>query len=61
MVSWALTAWKSQGLTIPGLLTYYFGDEELKHRLTYVAFSRILGVEQWFLGQCKTKNLQEKN
>ena len=30
---------------------YYFGDEELKHRLTYVAFSRILEVEQWFLGQ----------
>jgi hypothetical protein len=50
-LSWALTVWKSQGLTIKGLLAYFLGKEEKEHGLTYVAFSRILAIEQMYVGQ----------
>jgi hypothetical protein len=55
-LSWALTVWKSQGLTIKGLLAYFLGNEEKEHGLTYVGltyvgFSRILAIEQMFVGQ----------
>ena len=50
-LSWALTVWKSQGLTIKGLLAYFLGKEVKEHGLTYVAFSRILAIEQLFVGQ----------
>jgi hypothetical protein len=45
-----LTVWKSQGLTIKGLLAYFFGKEEKDHGLTYVAFSRILAIKQMYVG-----------
>jgi hypothetical protein len=41
---------KSQGLAIKGLLAYFLGNEEKVHGLTYVAFSRILAIEQMFVG-----------
>jgi hypothetical protein len=50
-LSWVLTVWKSQGLTIKGLLAYFLGNEEKEDGLTYVAFSRILAIEQMFIGQ----------
>jgi hypothetical protein len=50
-LSWALIVWKSQGLTIKGLLAYFLGKEEKEHGLTYVAFSRILAIEQMYVGQ----------
>jgi hypothetical protein len=43
--------WKSRGLTIKGLLAYFLGESELEHGLTYVASSRILAIEQLFVGQ----------
>ena len=38
-------------MTIKGLLAYFLGKEEKEHGLTYVAFSRILAIEQMFVGQ----------
>jgi hypothetical protein len=51
LLSWALTVWKSQGLTIKGLLAYFLGNEEKEQGLSYVALSRILAIEQMFVGQ----------
>jgi hypothetical protein len=50
-LSWALTVWESQGLTTKGLLAYFLGADEKEHGLTYVAFSRILAIDQMFVGQ----------
>lgn len=36
-LAWALTTWKSQGLTIKGLLSVKLGDSEKEHGLTFVA------------------------
>jgi hypothetical protein len=43
--------WNSQGFTIKGLSGYFLGNEEKEHGLTYVTFSRILAIEQLFVGQ----------
>jgi ATP-dependent exoDNAse (exonuclease V) alpha subunit len=49
-LAWALTVWKSQEMTIPGLLAILLGDVEKVRGLTFVALSRSTDVNNVFLG-----------
>jgi hypothetical protein len=43
--------WGKPGiLSIKSLSTYFFGETELQHGLTHVAFSRILAIGQMLAG-----------
>jgi hypothetical protein len=45
-LAWALTVWKSQGMTIKGLVKLLLGENEKEHGLTFVGMSRVLSSEQ---------------
>jgi ATP-dependent exoDNAse (exonuclease V) alpha subunit len=49
-LAWALTVWKSQGMTIKGFVKFLLDDKEKEHGLTYVGFSRVLKHEQLDIG-----------
>jgi ATP-dependent exoDNAse (exonuclease V) alpha subunit len=60
-LAWALTVWKSQGMTIKGLVKFLLGDKEKEHGLTYVGFSRVLKHEQLDIGPgCSLERLTTK-
>jgi hypothetical protein len=60
-LAWALTVWKSQGMTIPGHVAVSLGDCEKEHGLTFVALSRSTDVNDVFLGPgCSLERLTAK-
>jgi ATP-dependent DNA helicase PIF1 len=60
-LSWALTVWKSQGMTITGLVALSLGDAEKEHGLTFVALSRATDMCNVFLGAgCSLERLSTK-
>ena len=50
MLSYAITAWKSQGLTIPAPIQVRLGDKEVEHGATYVVFSRATNNDNICIG-----------
>ncbi len=60
-LAWALTVWKSQGMTIKGLVKFLLGEREKEHGLTYVGMSRVLTHEQISIGAgCSLERLTTK-
>lgn len=60
-LAWALTVWKSQGMTIQGLVAVSLGDCEKEHGLTFVALSRSTDIDNVFLGAgCSLERLTTK-
>jgi hypothetical protein len=60
-LAWALTVWKSQGMTIKGLVKFLLGENEKEHGLTYVAMSRVLECAQIDIGPgCSLERLTTK-
>ena len=60
-LSWALTVWKSQGMTIRGLVSVSLGDSEKEHGLTFVALSRATDINNVFLGAgCSLERITTK-
>ena len=60
-LSWALTVWKSQGMTITGLVALSLGDAEKEHGLTFVALSRSTDINNVFLGAgCSLERITTK-
>jgi ATP-dependent exoDNAse (exonuclease V) alpha subunit len=49
-LSWGLTVWKSQGLTIRGLVAVSLGESEKEHGISYVALSRATDISNVYLG-----------
>ena len=49
-LAYALTVWKSQGMTITGLIALSLGEKEKEHGLTFVALSRATDINNVFLG-----------
>ena len=45
-LAWALTVWKSQGMTIKGLVKFVLRENEIEHSLTHVGLSRALARKQ---------------
>ena len=60
-LAWALAVWKSQGMTIKGLVKFLLGEREKEHGLTYVGMSRVLTHEQISIGAgCSLERLTTK-
>ena len=60
-LAWALTLWKSQGLTIDGLLSFQLGDTEKEHGITFVGLSRSTNINNVSLcGGCSLERLTTK-
>jgi hypothetical protein len=60
-LAWALTVWKSQGMTIKGLVKFLSGENEKEHGLTCVGMSRVLTWEQIDIGPgCSLYSLTTK-
>jgi hypothetical protein len=57
-LAWALTVWKSQGMTIKGLVKFLLGENEKEHGLTSVGMSRVRACEQIVIGpSCSLERL----
>ena len=60
-LAWALTVWKSQGLTIEGLLAFQLGESEKEHGISFVGLSRSTNIDNVSLcGGCSLERLTTK-